>query len=91
MDKIVLKTSLSRGGVKLLNKKISVIIVGDQRDEHRTYVENNDMYFEFYTDGYDGINSTEIIQFLKFLGYEVFEIHKSTFNVSKKNIINRIH
>lgn len=84
-------SSLLRGGAKLLNKKISVIIVGNQENEYTTYVENNDVYFEFYTDGYDGIKSTEIIQFLNFLGYEVFEIHKSNFNASKENIINRIY
>lgn len=69
-------------------KKISVIIVGNQEEEHSTYVEYNNKYFKFYTDGYDGIKCTEIISFLKFLGFEIFEVYRNDFNISREHIVN---
>lgn len=69
-------------------KKITVIIVGNSDEEHSTYIKYNNKYFKFWTDGYDGIKCTELISFLKFLGYEIFEVYKNSFDVPKEDIIN---
>lgn len=56
---------------------ITVIVVGDPKDEHYTIIEHNNSYYSFYTDGYDyGTTCNNIISFLKFLGYDVFEVYK---------------
>lgn len=70
------------------DKKISVIIVGNPDDEHHTYVKLEDKYFEFYTEGYDEANAKNIIRFLKFLGYEVFEVYDNNFYIKPENISN---
>lgn len=74
--------------VTIIKEKISVIIVGDQENEHTTYVKHDNKYYKFYTDGYDGIKSTEVILFLKFLEYEVFEVYRSNYEISKADIVN---
>lgn len=75
--------------MKIIKEKVSVIVIGNRNEEHTTYVKSDNKYFEFCTDGYDGIKSTEIISFLKFLGYEVFEIYKNSLKISKEDIVNR--
>ena len=61
-------------------KKVTVIIIGDPKDEHFTYIQYKDEYYQFYTDGYDGTKCKEVINILKFLGFEVFEVYKSRGN-----------
>lgn len=65
-------------------KKINVTIVGKEDDDHFTYVEYDGLYWEFYTDGYDGQKSKDVIDFLKFLGFEVFVVNK---NKGSKKVI----
>lgn len=60
-------------------KKIKVIICGDDNEEHTTFVEYDGQYFEFYFNGYEGMPAKEVCEFLKFLGYEIFELHNSNF------------
>lgn len=60
-----------------MNKNITVTIIGDPQDEHQTLVEYNNQYYMFYTDCYDGTKSHEVISYLKFLGFEVFEVYKT--------------
>ncbi len=57
--------------------KIKVIISGNVENEHSTYIEHDGKYFYFHTNGWDGVSSQEIVSLLKFLGYEVFEIHRA--------------
>ena len=72
-----------------LDKNIQVIIVGSVDDEHFTYINNGkNIYYKFYFDGYEGNSSVKIISFLEFLGYKVFEVHRSSFNVPKEYIVN---
>lgn len=63
-------------------KTINVTIIGNDDREHHTYVEYNGRYWSFYTDGYDGEKSKDIIGFLKYLGFKVFTVNKS--NGSKR-------
>lgn len=61
----------------IANNKIKVIVVGNQNKEHNTYVERSGKYYKFYDDGYEGIPCDYIIEFLQFLGYEVFVVYKN--------------
>lgn len=71
-----------------MKEKINVIICGDMDGQHTTYVEHNRRYCQFYADEYEGIAAKEVIGFLKFLGYEVFEIHNNAFSVSEECIVS---
>lgn len=74
----------------MINEKIKVIICGDPDSEHRTYVENDGKYLEFYTDGWDGVSSKDISSLLKFLGHEIFEVHDSAHRlIPEEKIINK--
>lgn len=75
----------------MINEKIKVIICGDAYSEHQTYVENDGKYLEFYTDGWDGISSKDIISLLKFLGHEIYEVYDSSHRLipDEKKIINK--
>lgn len=74
----------------MINEKIKVIICGDADSEHRTYVENDGKYLEFYTDGWDGTSSKDIISLLKFLGHEIFEVYDSSHRlIPEEKIINK--
>ena len=65
-----------------MNNQITVTIIGNPESSHNTVVEYNGQYYEFWTDGYDGTESKDVIAYLKFLGFEVFEVYKT--NGSKK-------
>lgn len=59
---------------------IKVYIKGNAEEEHYTYVSNEQgQCYEFYTDGYEGTSSEEIISFLEFIGHEVFVVHNDNF------------
>lgn len=60
--------------------KTKVVIVGDENQEHQVFVENNDKYYAFYFDGYEGVSGEYIISFLKFLGHEAFVMYKDKFD-----------
>lgn len=60
-----------------MNKNITLFIIGNPQDEHFTIVEHNNQYYSFYTDGYDGTKYGEVLSYLKFLGFEVFEVYKN--------------
>lgn len=62
-----------------MKEKVTIIIRGDAAGEHTTYVEHEEKYFEFYTDGYDGVHADDVRRFLEFLGFEVFEVHNDQF------------
>ncbi len=62
-----------------MDKKITMIVRGDDKSEHTTFVEHEGKHFEFYTNGFDGIFADDVRGFLEFLGYEVFVIHKDEF------------
>lgn len=85
-NKSIKVTFYSIGG-KLMD--VTVFIKGDENEEHFTYVGNNkEQCYGFYSDGYDGIKSKEVINFLKFLGYEPFVIHNNKFvpgNLANQN------
>ncbi len=69
-------------------RKIRVNIRGDVQDEHFTYVERDGRYYEFYATRYEGISANVVIGFLKFLGYEVSEVHSNATNIPKECIVN---
>jgi len=56
-----------------------MIVCGDAKSEHTTFVGHDGKYFKFYTDGYDGVSADNVRGFLEFLGYEVFVVHNDKF------------
>ena len=55
---------------------ITVEIYDEEDDGHTTYIKNNNNeYMRFGTDGYCGTDAKEIIDFLKFIGYDVFVVY----------------
>lgn len=71
-----------------MNERVKVIIRGDIEGEHTTYVEHNGKYFKFYANEWEGTTSKEVIQFLEFLGHEVFEIHNKAVDFPEEQIVN---
>lgn len=55
--------------------------------EHSTYVDFNGKCMCFYTDGYTGTTSEEVIGFLKFLGFEVFIVYSDRYT-GKSEFVN---
>lgn len=60
-----------------MSNKITVTIIGNPESYHNTIVEHNGQYYDFWADRYEGEKSTDIIAYLKFLGFEVFEVYKT--------------
>lgn len=69
------------------DERIVVTIYGDETDSHYTYIKNNNDYYKFLADKYDGIRAKEVLDFLKFLGKDVFLVYRS-YNSEKPHTVN---
>ena len=58
----------------------------DMNFEHSTYVDYNGKCMTFYTDGYNGTSSNEIIGFLKFLGFEIFIVYSDRYTGKSEKV-----
>lgn len=68
--------------------EVKVYIIGNEKEEHTTYVCNEDgKCFKFYATKYEGTRSSEIISFLEFLGCKPFVIHNDKFKPSE--VVNK--